>query len=202
MMDHPQRFAAETSKPRSAGATLGRLWEYFRRYSWALLLVALLIIGSTYMQILIPNLTGQAVDCYLTPYTTAQAAGEATGSGLDELLSAGGAEAFGNCWFTTPSLDATAAETLSGLGRLILLIVGLYVGSAILSGLMFYLMSLSGYRVLRDLQAKVFGHIHHLSLGYFTKHEAGDVMSRCNRSLASALSPCCRARCKSSGRCG
>jgi len=39
-------------------------------------------------------------------------------------------------------------------------------------------MSLSGYRVLRDLQAQVFGHLHHLSLGYFTKHEAGDVMSR------------------------
>ena len=33
MMDHPQRCAAETSKPRSAGATLGRLWQYFRRYS-------------------------------------------------------------------------------------------------------------------------------------------------------------------------
>ena len=78
MMDHPQRFAAETSKPRSAGATLGRLWQYFRRYSWALLLVALLIIGSTYMQILIPDLTGQAVDCYLTPFTTARAAGGAT----------------------------------------------------------------------------------------------------------------------------
>ncbi len=179
MMDHPQRFAAETSKPRSAAATLGRLWQYFRRYSWALLLVALLIIGSTYMQILIPDLTGQAVDCYLTPFTTARAAGDTAGSGLGELLAAGGGEeAFGNCWFTTPRLDATAAETLSGLGRLILLIAGLYVGSAILSGLMFYLMSLSGYRVLRDLQAQVFGHIHHLSLGYFTKHEAGDVMSR------------------------
>jgi ATP-binding cassette subfamily B protein len=179
MMDHPQRFAAETSKPRSAGATLGRLWEYFRRYSWALLLVALLIIGSTYMQILIPDLTGQAVDCYLTPYTTARAAGDASGSGLGELLSAGGGEeAFSNCWYTTPRLDATAEETLRGLGGLILLITGLYVGSAILSGLMFYLMSLSGYRVLRDLQARVFSHIHHLSLGYFTKHEAGDVMSR------------------------
>ena len=166
-------------KPRSAGATLGRLWQYFRHYSWALLLVALLIIGSTYMQVLIPDLTGQAVDCYLTPFTTARAAGNATGSGLGELLAAGGGEeAFGNCWYTTPSLDATAAETLSGLGRLILIIAGLYIGSAILSGLMFYLMSLSGYRVLRDLQAKVFGHIHHLSLGYFTKHEAGDVMSR------------------------
>ncbi|MBP6787113.1 MAG: ABC transporter ATP-binding protein [Candidatus Promineofilum sp.] len=179
MMDHPQRFAAETSKPRSAGATLGRLWQYFRPYSLALLLVALLIIGSTYMQILIPNLTGQAVDCYLTPFTTARAAGDTAGSGLGELLAAGGGqEAFGNCWYTTPSLDATAGETLSGLGRLILIIAGLYIGSAILSGLMFYLMSLSGYRVLRDLQARVFGHIHHLSLGYFTKHEAGDVMSR------------------------
>ncbi len=179
MMDHPQRFAAETSKPRSAGATLGRLWRYFRPYSLALLLVALLIIGSTYMQILIPNLTGQAVDCYLTPFTTARAAGDTAGSGLGELLAAGGGqEAFGNCWYTTPSLDATAGETLSGLGRLILIIAGLYVGSAILSGLMFYLMSLSGYRVLRDLQARVFSHIHHLSLGYFTKHEAGDVMSR------------------------
>ena len=179
MMDHPQRFAAETSKPRSAGATLGRLWQYFRPYSLALLLVALLIIGSTYMQILIPNLTGQAVDCYLTPFTTARAAGDTAGSGLGELLAAGGGqEAFGNCWYTTPSLDATAGETLSGLGRLILIIAGLYIGSAILSGLMFYLMSLSGYRVLRDLQARVFSHIHHLSLGYFTKHEAGDVMSR------------------------
>jgi len=179
MMDHPQRFAAETSKPRSAGATLGRLWQFFRRYSWALLLVALLIISSTYMQILIPNLTGQAVDCYLSPFTVAAAAGDGATAGLGQLLSAGGGtEAFSNCWYTTPNLNATAAETLSGLGRLILLIAGLYIGSAILSGLMFYLMSLSGYRVLRDLQAKVFGHIHHLSLGYFTKHEAGDVMSR------------------------
>ena len=178
MMDHPQRFAAETSKPRSAGATLGRLWQYFRHYSWTLLFVALLIIGSTYMQILIPDLTGQAVDCYLSPFTAATAAGD-TGSGLGELLSAGGGEeAFGNCWYTTPRLDATAAETLRGLGGLILLITGLYIGSAILSGLMFYLMALSGYRVLRDLQAKVFAHIHHLSLGYFGKHEAGDVMSR------------------------
>src|SRR5690606_35075789 len=86
--------------------------------------------------------------------------------------------AFSNCWYTTPDLSATAEETLAGLGGLVLLIVGLYIGSAIFSGLMFYLMSWAGYRVLRDLQAAVFAHIHRLSLGYFTKHEAGDVMSR------------------------
>src|SRR5690606_36984477 len=46
------------------------------------------------------------------------------------------------------------------------------------SGLMFYLMGWAGYHVLRDLQAAVFNHLHRLSLGYFSKHEAGDVMSR------------------------
>lgn len=179
MMDNTQRFAAETSKPRSVGATLSRLWQYFRRYGWALAIVAVLIVSSTYMQVLIPNLTGQAVDCYLSPFTVARATGEASGGIPGGFAAFGNSEdAFSNCWYTTPNLDATAAETLTGLGGLILIIVGLYVGSAILSGLMFYLMSLSGYRVLRDLQAKVFAHLHHLSLGYFTKHEAGDVMSR------------------------
>jgi ATP-binding cassette subfamily B protein len=130
------------------------------------------------MQVLIPDLTGQAVDCYLGPYTTAAAAGD--GASILGSLAGGtdAAGAFSNCWYTTPSFEATAEETLQGFGALILLIVGLYVGSAIFSGLMFYLMSWAGYHVLRDLQAEVFAHIHRLSLGYFTKHEAGDVMSR------------------------
>jgi ATP-binding cassette subfamily B protein len=177
MMDQSRLFSAETSKAADTGQTLRRLWRYFRHYSWTLLLVAGLVIGSTYMQVLIPNLTGQAVDCYLGPYTTAQAAGEGVG-----FLAAASSEeeggAFSNCWYATPDLTASAEETLRGFTGLILLIVGLYVGSAVFSGLMFYLMSRAGYRVLRDLQADVFAHVHRLSLGYFTRHEAGDVMSR------------------------
>jgi ATP-binding cassette, subfamily B, multidrug efflux pump len=67
---------------------------------------------------------------------------------------------------------------LAGLGQVILLIVGLYLGNAVLSGMGFYLMSVAGYKMLRNLQEELFHHIHRLSLGYFTKHEAGDVMSR------------------------
>lgn len=179
MMDRQvELLGRETSKAKSVSSTLRRLWQYFRHYSWVLLLVAALIIASTYMQVLIPDLTGQAVDCYLGPFTMGAAAGE----GVD-VLSAMASEsnasgAFSNCWYTTPDIGASAADTLRNFGGLILIIVGLYVGSAIFSGLMFYLMSWAGYRVLRDLQANVFAHIHRLSLGYFTKHEAGDVMSR------------------------
>lgn len=177
MMNRNAEFlGAEARKAHSVGGTLKRLWGYFRRYSWALLLVLALVIASTYMQVLIPDLTGQAVDCYLGPFSMG-AAGE--NMDMSAMLSSGsGDSAFSNCWYTTPDLGASRDATLRSFGSLILLVIGLYVGSALFSGLMFYLMSWSGYKVLRDLQANVFSHIHQLSLGYFTKHEAGDVMSR------------------------
>ena len=39
-------------------------------------------------------------------------------------------------------------------------------------------MTYAGQSVLRALRVEVFAHIHRLSLGYYSKHEAGDVMSR------------------------
>jgi ATP-binding cassette subfamily B protein len=176
MMDRQaELLGAETRKAADVGGTLRRLWHYFRRYGWVLLVVAALVIASTYMQVLIPDLTGQAVDCYLGPYSAAALAGEEA----EKFASfAGESDAFSNCWYITPDASASAADTLSGFGGLILIIVGLYVGSAIFSGLMFYLMGYAGYHVLRDLQADVFAHIHQLSLAFFTKHESGDVMSR------------------------
>ncbi len=49
---------------------------------------------------------------------------------------------------------------MGGLGQLVLLIVGLYVGVALLNGIMFYLMSWAGNHVLRNLREEVFAHIH------------------------------------------
>ncbi len=117
------------------------------------------------MQILIPDLTGQAVDCYLGPFSLGAAAGEDVDGFLQ--LAGGSAEsgAFSNCWYTTPDIGAPTSEIGRGFGGLILLIVGLYVGSAVFSGLMFYLMAWAGYKALRDLQADVFNHLHRLSLG-------------------------------------
>ena len=179
MMDRSaQILGTETSKATSVNSTLRRLWQHFRKYGLVLAVVGILVISSTYMQVLIPDLIGQAVDCYLGPYSAGLLAGESS-----EALSAisgnvDSAGPFSNCWYTTPDLGASAEETLQGFGGLILLIVGLYTGSAIFSGLMFYLMGWSGYHVLRDLQAEVFSHLQRLALGFFTKHEAGDVMSR------------------------
>ena len=174
-------FGAEERKATSVGTTLKRLWAYFQRYWIALAITAVLVITGTYMQVLIPDLIGQAVDCYLGPYTAQTAAGGADFTA--QLPGAAGfgeeaAGAFSNCTYTTPNPSASASEVVSGLGGLILIIVGLYVGNAIISGIQFFLMSWAGFKVLRDLRARVFEHVHRLALGYFTKNEAGDVMSR------------------------
>lgn len=168
-------MSRETSKPKSVGATLLRFWTYFRKYWWALLILAALIIVTTYMQVLMPSLLGQAVDCYLVPGTV-RALG-ANGGGFN-LPGAAPAASQTNCWFDSLPPNAAAADYIGGLGRLALLLTALFVASSALTGLQFFLMTYSGQNVLRNIRVAVFKHIHQLSLGYFAKHEAGDVMSR------------------------
>jgi ATP-binding cassette, subfamily B, multidrug efflux pump len=164
-------FRTEAQKAANVSATLARFWTRFRAYSHVLIVVATLIVVSTYIQVTIPSLLGQAVDCYLTPATIAAfvpdgaAAPVASGAGS-------------NCWYTTFNPGAATSNLAVGLGKLVLLIVVLYVISSVLTGLQFFLMTYAGQNVLRRLRIEVFDHIHRLSLGYFSKHEAGDVMSR------------------------
>lgn len=164
----------EASKPRSAGATLLRFWSYFSKYRLVLLLVAVLVIASTYIQVLVPDLLGQAVDCYLTP-ATATAFGSSNVPGLQAGSTPGTTS---TCWYAVVNPNATSNDYIAGLAGLVLYTVGLYVLASVLTGSMFYLMTYAGQHVLRNLREEVFGHIHRLSLGYFSKHEAGDVMSR------------------------
>jgi ATP-binding cassette subfamily B protein len=71
-----------------------------------------------------------------------------------------------------------SAERLAGLGKVTLMIVGLYLMTAVLTGLTVYLMNWSGQHVLRQFRVDLFKHLHRLSLGFYTKQEAGDLMSR------------------------
>jgi len=163
----------EASKPTAVSATMARLWQYFRPYRLTLIVVGLMVVGSTYVQVLTPGLIGQAVDCYLTPATE-----KLFGAGASNALPGVPATVTTNCWFARMSPQATASDYVAGLGGLILLIVGLFVASSVMTGLQFFLMTYTGQRVLRNLRVAVFEHIHRLSLGYFSQHEAGDVMSR------------------------
>jgi ATP-binding cassette subfamily B protein len=155
-------FQQEARKPTAVADTLGRFWSYFRQYSFVLVLEIILVVASTYLQVLIPSLIGQAVDCFLAPATQANTADTSEA----------------HCWIANVPANATTTDYLQGLGLLVVLIAGIYVVSAGLTGLQFYCMTYMGQNVLRTLREQVFAHIHRLSFGYYSKHEAGDVMAR------------------------
>lgn len=162
----------ETSKPASVGSTLRRFWKYFSNYKLVLFVIGALVVLSTYMQVLVPDLLGQAVDCYVTPIT--QQAFGGGGPGLPGAQTAANT----NCWYASLPANATSNDYITGLGGLVLLTIGLFVAGSLLTGLTFFLMTYAGQNVLRNLRIEVFRHIHRLSIGYFTKHEVGDIMSR------------------------
>ncbi len=187
-------LSQDALKPRRLGETLARFGAYFRRY-WPMLLVVLALISiTTWTQVTTPDLTGQVVDCYLAPQA---------GSAFSFL--AGGGESAApasNCWLAKdpaalglgqrlvrslvtaggfPAPDPARLDDparLAGLGRVILVIIGLFVTGSVLTGLTFFLMTWTGQRVLRALRVDVFRHLHRLSLSYYAEHEAGDLMSR------------------------
>src|SRR5690606_27511634 len=127
--------------------------------------VATAILGSTWMQVRIPFLTGQLVDCYLTPYANQMGESTAVNPVLANL-SATVADAFADSSQANCSYTAVGNTDFSGFTNLVLLMVAYYVASAILTGITFYTMSIAGFGVLRDIRHDVFRHIHRLSMGY------------------------------------
>jgi ATP-binding cassette subfamily B protein len=153
MFDRRHIFEIEASKPKSLRQTMARFWQQFEGRHMALLVVLALAIFSTWAYVRTPELIGQAVDDYLTPYAQQAFRGDQTA-------------------------PMSRSEALTGVRDIILLLVVLFLSSSVTTGLQFYLMRWAGLRVLRDLRVKIFRHIHRLSLGYYGRNEAGDIMSR------------------------
>jgi ATP-binding cassette subfamily B multidrug efflux pump len=170
----------ETSKPKQAIATLARLARYAAPYGLVLIVVAVLIFGNTYTQVKTPELAGQAVDCFLTPATAARFAGQSGGmpAGIPGMQATENPATTSICWYAQLGPNPTTEDYIRGLGGIVLLIVALYVGGALMNGLVFFLMSWAGQHVMRALRTQVFHHLHRLSLSYFAEREAGAVMSR------------------------
>ncbi len=171
----------ETLKPKSVGATLSRFSNYFRPYWLVLTLVAVLMTVNAYTQVIGPRLIGQAVDCFLAPAAFAGAGEEGRGLQLPaetDLQTETDSQA--NCWWAPEVAmgDPSRDDLLRGILNITLIITGYYLVGSATGGLMFFSMSWTGHNVLRVLRVRLFTHLHRLSLGFYTRNETGDLMSR------------------------
>ncbi|MFV9504344.1 MAG: ABC transporter ATP-binding protein [Oscillochloridaceae bacterium umkhey_bin13] len=154
MMGGPGRMLnTESAKPKQVGATLRRFGHYFRPWWYVVFLTLILIVVATVMQVATVPFFAQAVDCYLLPRAD-------------------------TCWYDPAAVAAPLETRLSGLGGLALIIVFLFTAGSFLQGLAFYSMNWAGQRALRRIREDTFDQIHRLSLGYFSRNEAGNIMSR------------------------
>ena len=171
----------ETLKPKSVGATLSRFSRYFRPYWFGLSIVAVLMAVNAYTQVIGPVLIGQAVDCFLAPAAFGGDGGSGRGLQLpasNDLQTESDSQA--NCWWApeVASGEPVRADLLRGLLNITLVITGYYLLGSVTGGLMFFSMSWTGHNVLRVLRVRLFNHLHRLSLGFYSRNETGDLMSR------------------------
>ena len=150
---HMRGLTEEPAKPVAVGKALHRLLVYFRPFLGLLLLVGVLIVVGTMLQLAAPYLTGIAVDQFIALGDQPRPAW------LGRLL----------------PRDVSRA---TGLNVTMLLLLGTYLLSWGTTAGQVYLMTLVGQRVLLHMRTQIFGRIQALSLGFFDKWEAGDLMSR------------------------
>ena len=112
----------DSLKPQKVGVTLKRFALYFRPYWYLLVIAGVMLLAATWAQVESPKLIGQLVDCYLTPSAV-------TAIGNTPLAEAGGVAsgAVNNCTMESDPAVLSNAERLAGLGRVTLMIVGLYL---------------------------------------------------------------------------
>lgn len=160
----------QSEKPAAVAQTLGRLARYFAPYRVMVLIVVVASLGSVWTQVTTPQLIGQAVDHLLAPAIALRA-----GSG--EPASGEPSSTWSPWWYRLPP-NPSAADYTAGLRRVVLIIAGLYLLGALLTGVQTFTISWIGQRVLRELRITTFAHLQRLSLGFYAEHEAGALMSR------------------------
>lgn len=67
---------------------------------------------------------------------------------------------------------------ISGLGRLVLIMLAFYVAGSLAAVLHSMMMVNIGQRLIADVRGQLFNHLQWLSMGYHDQHKIGDLMSR------------------------
>ncbi len=136
-----RRHGTKIEKARDVRGTLRRLLGYLRPHRVTLAVATLLVVASTFLDLLGPYLNGVAIDRFITE------------------------------------------RDVAGLGRLVLLMLGVYLVVWALRVALARMMVGMVQQVLRALREQLFGHLQTLSLSFFDQHPHGDLMSRLTNDL-------------------
>lgn len=157
------KHSTSGEKPQKLSIAFGRFCASLRPWRVAILCAAILAIGATVCSIFGPKLLGSMTDYAVEDYQSA-------------IVAANGA---------VPDAETLGAAINWGrLGKLALILIGLYLASAVLNYIQGVILSVVSAHYARKMRTDILEKISHLPISYFDQHQFGDVLSRMNNDVS------------------
>jgi len=170
------------AKARSFGPSIKRLIGLLFSYRTSMSVVVLSIIGSVILTAFAPRVLGDATNIIFDGVV-----GKMLPAGTTKAQAVEGLRERGNGTLAdmVNSMNVTPGVGIDfgDVGRVLLIVLALYVGSALLSWLGAYLLNIVVVGTVKHLRAEVEAKIHRLPLSYYDATARGDLLSRVTNDL-------------------
>ena len=159
-------------------------WPSFKRmvgllgaYRVSLVVVALAAVGTVVLAVAAPKVLGRATNVIFEGVVSTMLPAGSTKAQAVEMLRARGMDDFASM-LSAMDVVPGAGIDYTRLGRILMVVLALYVGSAVLNWLQGWLLNRVTVRVLFRLRAQVEDKVHRLPLSYFDAVARGELLSR------------------------
>ncbi|MFF0541645.1 ABC transporter ATP-binding protein [Nocardia thailandica] len=168
---------APGTKAKSFGPSLKRLLRRLLPERVYVIAIVGLVIAAVVLNTLGPYLLGQATNLVFDGFIGKQMPAGITKDQAIEAARAGGDDTFAEM---LSAMDVTPGMGIDfdAVGRLLLLVLALYLAAAVFGWLQGYLLNLVINRTVKRLRDDVEDKLHRLPLSYFDTAPRGDVLSR------------------------
>ena len=159
-------------------------WPSFKRmvgllgaYRVSLVVVALAAVGAVVLAVAAPKVLGQATNVIFEGVVSTMLPAGTTKAQAIEALRARGMDDFATM-LSAMDVVPGAGIDYTRLGRILTVVLGLYVGSSLLNWLQGWLINRITIKALYRLRAQVEDKVHRLPLSYFDTVQRGELLSR------------------------
>ena len=159
-------------------------WPSFKRmvgllgaYRVSLMIVALAAVGTVVLAVAAPKVLGQATNVIFEGVVSTMLPAGTTKAQAIEALRARGMDDFATM-LSAMDVVPGAGIDYTRLGRILMVVLGLYVGSGLLNWLEGWLINRITIKALYRLRAQVEDKVHRLPLSYFDTVQRGELLSR------------------------
>ena len=159
-------------------------WPSFKRmvgllgtYRVSLVIVALAAVGTVVLAVAAPKVLGQATNVIFEGVVSTMLPASTTKAQAVEALRARGMDDFATMLSAMDVIPGAGID-YTRLGRILTVVLGLYVGSGLLNWLQGWLINRITIKALYRLRAQVEDKVHRLPLSYFDTVQRGELLSR------------------------